>query len=130
MSDVEHDLRDFVEGHEGISLIRTREVLGGENFRGWNGIRALAIFFDARSIFCECLEVSQERHILFAELPTEQETHQLHLEIFEIVSASAFPFGFARTQLNELVYERITAAVPLVGAVKVVGQIAIGNRFN
>lgn len=39
MSDVEHDLTQFVEGQDGISVIRTRQVLNGENFRGWNGIR-------------------------------------------------------------------------------------------
>ena len=39
MSDVEHDLSEFVEGKDGISVIRTKQVLDGENFRGWNGIR-------------------------------------------------------------------------------------------
>lgn len=39
MSEVEHDLTKFVEGQDGISVIRTRQVLGGDNFRGWNGIR-------------------------------------------------------------------------------------------
>ena len=39
MSEVEHDLTKFVEGQDGISVIRTRQVLDGENFRGWNGIR-------------------------------------------------------------------------------------------
>ena len=39
MSDIEHDLSEFVEGENGISVIRTRQVLDGENFRGWNGIR-------------------------------------------------------------------------------------------
>lgn len=33
------DLSQFVEGGQGISVIRTRQVMGGENFRGWNGIR-------------------------------------------------------------------------------------------
>lgn len=35
----EIDLTQFVEGGDGISVIRTREAMGGENFRGWNGIR-------------------------------------------------------------------------------------------
>ena len=35
----EIDLTQFVEGTDGISVIRTREAMGGENFRGWNGIR-------------------------------------------------------------------------------------------
>ena len=39
MSEVAHDLTKFVEGQDGISVIRTRQVLSGENFRGWNGIR-------------------------------------------------------------------------------------------
>ena len=39
MSEVEHDLSEFVEGKDGISVIRTQQVLNGENFRGWNGIR-------------------------------------------------------------------------------------------
>ena len=39
MSDVEHDLSEYVEGEKGISVIRTKQVLNGENFRGWNGIR-------------------------------------------------------------------------------------------
>lgn len=39
MSEQEHDLTGFVEGNDGISVIRTRQVLGGKNFRGWNGIR-------------------------------------------------------------------------------------------
>jgi len=39
MSDVEHDLSEYVEGEQGISVIRTKQVLNGENFRGWNGIR-------------------------------------------------------------------------------------------
>ncbi len=33
------DLKQFIDGGEGISTIRTSEVLDGENFRGWNGIR-------------------------------------------------------------------------------------------
>jgi len=37
MSDI--DLRQFVDGGEGISTIRTSEILGGKNFRGWNGIK-------------------------------------------------------------------------------------------
>ena len=39
MNQQEYDLTQFVEGDDGIAVIRTREVLGGENFRGWNGIR-------------------------------------------------------------------------------------------
>ena len=39
MSEVEHDLSEFVEGKDGISVIRTQQVLNGENFRGWNGIK-------------------------------------------------------------------------------------------
>ena len=39
MAETEVDLTQFVEGGEGISVIRTRQVLDGENFRGWNGIR-------------------------------------------------------------------------------------------
>ncbi len=33
------DLTQFIEGGDGISVIRTQQVLDGENFRGWNGIR-------------------------------------------------------------------------------------------
>ena len=33
------DLRKFMDGGNGISTIRTSEVFGGENFRGWNGIK-------------------------------------------------------------------------------------------
>ena len=32
------NLEDFVEGGDGISVIRTSQVFGGDNFRGWNGI--------------------------------------------------------------------------------------------
>lgn len=39
MADEEIDLTAFVEGGDGISVIRTEQVLNGENFRGWNGIR-------------------------------------------------------------------------------------------
>lgn len=39
MSEQEIDLTQFVEGKDGISVIRTREAMGGENFRGWNGIK-------------------------------------------------------------------------------------------
>ena len=39
MSQQEIDLTQFVEGEDGISVIRTREAMGGENFRGWNGIK-------------------------------------------------------------------------------------------
>ena len=39
MSEGEHDLSGFVEGDDGISVIRTRNVMGGESFRDWNGIR-------------------------------------------------------------------------------------------
>ena len=39
MSETEIDLTQFVEGKDGISVIRTRQAMGGENFRGWNGIR-------------------------------------------------------------------------------------------
>ena len=39
MSSDEIDLSQFVEGRDGISVIRTKQVAGGENFRGWNGIR-------------------------------------------------------------------------------------------
>ena len=39
MSDKEIDLTKFVEGTDGISVIRTLEVMEGKNFRGWNGIR-------------------------------------------------------------------------------------------
>lgn len=39
MSEPEIDLTQFVEGGNGISVIRTRQVMDGENFRGWNGIR-------------------------------------------------------------------------------------------
>ncbi len=35
----EIDLRQFVEGGDGISVIRNEEVLDGANFRGWNGIK-------------------------------------------------------------------------------------------
>ena len=37
--DQEIDLTQFVEGNDGISVIRTREAMGGQNFRGWNGIK-------------------------------------------------------------------------------------------
>ncbi len=33
------DLKQFVQGGHGISTVRTSEVFGGENFRGWNGIK-------------------------------------------------------------------------------------------
>lgn len=33
------DLRDFVDGGNGISTVRTSQVFGGDNFRGWNGIK-------------------------------------------------------------------------------------------
>ncbi len=39
MSEPEIDLTQFVEGQDGISVIRTRQVMDGENFRGWNGIK-------------------------------------------------------------------------------------------
>ena len=39
MSEEQIDLTQYVEGNDGISVIRTRQVMGGENFRGWNGIR-------------------------------------------------------------------------------------------
>ena len=39
MSQEEIDLTEFVEGTKGISVIRTHQVMGGENIRGWNGIR-------------------------------------------------------------------------------------------
>lgn len=35
----EIDLAQFIDGGNGISTIRTSKVFGGENFRGWNGIR-------------------------------------------------------------------------------------------
>ncbi len=35
----DQDLKQFVDGGDGISTIRTSQVFGGENFRGWNGIR-------------------------------------------------------------------------------------------
>lgn len=35
----EIDLAKFIDGGDGISTIRTSEVFGGENFRGWNGIK-------------------------------------------------------------------------------------------
>ena len=35
----EIDLQQFIDGGQGISTIRTSEVFGGDNFRGWNGIR-------------------------------------------------------------------------------------------
>ena len=35
----ETDLRQYIDGGDGISVIRTSQVLNGENFRGWNGIR-------------------------------------------------------------------------------------------
>jgi len=38
MSD-EFDLKQFIDGGNGISTIRTSEVFGGDNFRGWNGIK-------------------------------------------------------------------------------------------
>ncbi len=39
MSDVDLDLTQFVEGNDGISVIRTRQIMEGKNIRGWNGIR-------------------------------------------------------------------------------------------
>ncbi len=35
----EIDLKQFIDGGNGISTIRTSEVFGGGNFRGWNGIQ-------------------------------------------------------------------------------------------
>lgn len=35
----EIDLQQFIDGGDGISTVRTSQILGGENFRGWNGIR-------------------------------------------------------------------------------------------
>ena len=35
----EIDLKQFIDGGDGISTVRTGKVFGGENFRGWNGIR-------------------------------------------------------------------------------------------
>ncbi len=35
----DQDLKQFVDGGDGISTIRTSQVFGGENFRSWNGIR-------------------------------------------------------------------------------------------
>ena len=35
----EVDLRQFIDGGNGISTIRTSNVFSGENFRGWNGIQ-------------------------------------------------------------------------------------------
>ncbi len=32
------DLTQFIDGGDGISVVRTSQVFGGENFRGWNGI--------------------------------------------------------------------------------------------
>lgn len=39
MSEPTIDLSEFVEGGDGISVIRTQQVLEGQNFRGWNGIQ-------------------------------------------------------------------------------------------
>jgi len=39
MSEPDLDLTKFVEGNDGISCIRTNQVLEGKNIRGWNGIR-------------------------------------------------------------------------------------------
>ena len=39
VSENEIDLTQFVEGNDGISVIRTRQVMEGKDFRGWNGIR-------------------------------------------------------------------------------------------
>ena len=39
MSTDEIDLTECVEAGEGISVIRTKQVLEGKNFRSWNGIR-------------------------------------------------------------------------------------------
>jgi uncharacterized RmlC-like cupin family protein len=39
MPEPEIDLTKFVEAGDGISVIRTRKVMGGDNFRGWNGIK-------------------------------------------------------------------------------------------
>lgn len=33
------DLTQFIDGGDGISTIRTSQVFGGDNFRGWNGIK-------------------------------------------------------------------------------------------
>ena len=33
------DLTEFIDGGDGISTVRTSRVFGGENFRGWNGIK-------------------------------------------------------------------------------------------
>jgi uncharacterized RmlC-like cupin family protein len=39
MNSEDIDLSAFVEGGDGISVVRTRTVLDGESFRAWNGIR-------------------------------------------------------------------------------------------
>lgn len=39
MQESDLDLRQFVEGGQGISCVRTADVFGGDNFRGWNGIK-------------------------------------------------------------------------------------------
>ena len=33
------DLTEFVEGNDGISVVRTRQVMDGADIRGWNGIQ-------------------------------------------------------------------------------------------
>lgn len=35
----EIDLTQFIDGGDGISAVRTSQVFGGDNFRGWNGIK-------------------------------------------------------------------------------------------
>ncbi|MEM7457080.1 MAG: cupin domain-containing protein [Planctomycetota bacterium] len=35
----EIDLTEFIDGGNGISTVRTSRVFGGDNFRGWNGIK-------------------------------------------------------------------------------------------
>ena len=39
MSNAKLDLTKYVDGGNGISTVRTSQVFGGENFRGWNGIQ-------------------------------------------------------------------------------------------
>ena len=57
MSEETIDLTKFVEGDDGISVIRTREAMGGENFRGWNGIKYKA-GLSAKNVNAKCLSMN------------------------------------------------------------------------
>ena len=39
MSETSVNLNELVDGGDGISVVRTSQIFGGDNFRGWNGIK-------------------------------------------------------------------------------------------